>query len=132
MTTIAPPDATAYISEPGKLVRILAVAHAMLDEARSAPCDLAGCEQFKTIYRRTIAELDGVISDDLRNELATLAVQFDDAAPTPSQLRIAQAELVGWLDGLMNGIVIAVQVEDDETPDHDVLIDEQHLPGQYL
>ncbi|GMQ85237.1 MAG: hypothetical protein BMS9Abin07_0803 [Acidimicrobiia bacterium] len=118
-------------------MRIISVAKAMLEEARATPCDTAGCEKFKNIYERTIAELHGVVSEELHTELTDLAVRFDDPAPSPSALRVAQAELVGWLDGLMNGIVIAVQsqfVEAQEQADaiQETVIDDRSMPGQYL
>ncbi len=77
--------------------------------------------------------LDGVISPELHSELTNLAVRFEDPAPSPSALRIAQAELVGWLDGLMNGVVIAAQsqfVEAQEQAIQETMVDS--LPGQYL
>ncbi|MFQ5968843.1 MAG: proteasome activator, partial [Acidimicrobiia bacterium] len=54
------------IKEPGKLLRVAAVARAMLDEARSTPCDAAGCERLKAIYLRTIEELEGLLPKELR------------------------------------------------------------------
>jgi hypothetical protein len=137
MTVIQFPNATSYISQPGKLMRITTVAKAMLEEARTTPCDDAGCEKFKKIYERTIAELDGVISPELHDELRKLAVRFDDAAPSHSALRIAQAELVGWLDGLMNGIVVAVQAQFAEAQAQaeaieETVVDDRVMPGQYL
>jgi len=118
-------------------MRITAIAKAMLEEARATPCDTAGCEKFKKIYERTIAELDGVISSELHEELNKLAVRFDDPAPSPSALRIAQAELVGWLDGLMNGIVVAVQSQFAEAQAQadaieETVVDDRMMPGQYL
>ena len=137
MTIAAFPNSTAHIERPGKLMRITSIAKAMLEEARSTPCDAAGCEKFKKVYERTIAELDGVISPDLHAELTKLAVRFEDAAPSPSALRVAQAELVGWLDGLMNGIVVAVQSQMAEAQAQadaiqETVIDDRLLPGQYL
>ncbi|MEE9178586.1 MAG: proteasome activator, partial [Acidimicrobiia bacterium] len=82
----------AYITEPGKLVRITTMARALLEEARSTPCDAAGCERLRRIHDRVIAELTGVISSDLHEELRTLAVRFDQDSPTPSEVRVAQAE----------------------------------------
>lgn len=137
MTVVQFPDSTGFIAQPGKLMRIATVAKAMLEEARSTPCDDAGCEKFRKIYERTIAELDGVISPELHAELTKLAVQFDDPRPSPSALRIAQAELVGWLDGLMNGIVIAVQSQIAEAQAQadaiqETVVDDGPMPGQYL
>jgi len=137
MTVVEFPNATSHIAQPGKLMRITTVAKAMLEEARTTPCDGAGCEKFKKIYERTIAELDGVISPELHAELRKLAVQFEGASPSHSALRIAQAELVGWLDGLMNGIVIAVQSQIAEAQAQadaiqETVVDDHLLPGQYL
>ena len=137
MTIAQFPNATAGIARPGKLMRITALANAMLEEARTAPCDSAGCEKFRKIYERTIDELDGVISPELHAELTELAVRFEDLAPSPSALRIAQAELVGWLDGLMNGIVVAVQTQYLEAQAQadaiqETVIDDRVMPGQYL
>ncbi len=74
-----------------------------------------------------------MVSEELHTELTHLAVRFDDPAPSPSALRVAQAELVGWLDGLMNGVVIAAQsqfVEAQEQAIQETMVDS--LPGQYL
>jgi len=137
MTVAELPNSTGFVAQPGKLMRIVAVAKAMLEEARTTPCDAAGCEKFRRIYERTIDELDGVISTDLHAELSQLAVTFEQEAPSPSEIRVAQAELVGWLDGLMNGIVIAVQTQmaDAESQAQAVVetvTDDRPHPGQYL
>lgn len=87
-------------------MRIAAVARAMLDEARDTPCDEAGCERFRTIYTETIRELGSLLSEPLTKELEHLAITFR-TRPSPSELRIAQAELVGWLEGLFHGISAA-------------------------
>jgi hypothetical protein len=96
-----------------------------------------GCENFKRIYERTIDELDGVISAELHAELSKLVVRLEDPAPSPSALRVAQAELVGWLDGLTNGTVIAVQSQFAEAQaqadaTQDTVVDDRVMPGQYL
>ncbi len=125
----------AYITEPGKLVRITTMARALLEEARSTPCDAAGCERLRRIHDRVIAELTGVISSDLHEELLTLAVRFDQDSPTPSEVRVAQAELVGWLEGLMAGMVVTAGAEATSTQaptDTAVSFDETEAPGLYL
>ncbi len=124
-----------YITEPGKLVRITTMARALLEEARSTPCDTAGCERLRRIHDRVIAELTDVISIELHEELLALAVQFDQASPTPSEVRIAQAELVGWLEGLMAGMVVMANTEatTPQTPtDTPARLDETEAPGLYL
>jgi len=95
----------SYITEPGKLVRMTTMARAMLEEVA------AGCERLRRIHDRVITELRGVISDELHDELQTLAVRFDQDSPTPSEVRVAQAELVGWLEGLMAGMVVTANTE---------------------
>ena len=125
----------SYITEPGKLVRMTTMARAMLEEARSTPCDAAGCERLRRIHDRVITELRGVISDDLHEELQTLAVRFDQDSPTPSEVRVAQAELVGWLEGLMAGMVVTANNEatTDQAPtDTPASLDEAEAPGLYL
>jgi hypothetical protein len=125
----------AYITEPGKLVRITTMARALLEEARSTPCDAAGCERLRRIHDRVIAELTGVISSDLHDELLTLAVRFDQDSPTPSEVRVAQAELVGWLEGLMAGMVVTAGAEatSSQAPtDTAGSFEEIEAPGLYL
>jgi hypothetical protein len=124
-----------YITQPGKLVRITSVARAMLDEARSTPCDAAGCERFKRIHERVIAQLSDVISEELHKELLTLSVHFDDSSPTPSEVRVAQAELVGWLEGLMAGIVATTAIErsaEEQSAEADERLAGAVTPGLYL
>jgi hypothetical protein len=137
MTVAQFANSTDFVARPGKLMRITSMAKAMLEEARSSPCDVAGCEKFKRIYQRTIDELDDVISDDLHAELIELTARFDQSAPSPFEIRVAQAELVGWLDGLMNGIVVAVRSQMMEAEEQAEALeatttDDGDVPGQYL
>ncbi len=97
----------SYIHSPDKLMRVAGVARAMLAEARETPCDQAGCERFRAVYENTISELSTLLSEDLQRELGHLAVPFLADSPSPSELRVAQAELVGWLEGLFSGIAAA-------------------------
>ena len=127
----------AQVQEPEKLIRLAAMARFMLDEARTTQCDAAGCERFRRIYERTLHELGGLLSEDLKVELAYLTVTFEKTSPTPSELRIAQAELVGWLEGLFNGIAAATLSQQSDASDRamaitDVEGDERPMPGQYL
>ena len=68
----------AYLRQPAKLIRLASVARAMLTEARSTPCDAAGCEQCRSIYEGTVAALESVLCDDLRVELAVLTMVFEE------------------------------------------------------
>jgi hypothetical protein len=93
-----------FISQPAKVMRIGSMVKTLLDEARSAPLDEAGRKRLREIYQTSIHELSGALSPDLSNELARMALPFGDDVPSESELRIAQAQLVGWLEGLFHGI----------------------------
>jgi hypothetical protein len=92
------------VSRPTKLIRIASMVRALLDEARLAPLDDAGRKALKEIHERSIKELEGILSDDLRQELTDVTLPFTSDAPSDAELRIAQAQLVGWLEGLFHGI----------------------------
>ena len=93
-----------YISQPAKVMRIGSMVKSLLDEARSAPLDEAGRARLREIYETSISELSDALSPDLGNELSKMAIPFSADVPTESELRIAQAQLVGWLEGLFHGI----------------------------
>lgn len=93
------------ISEPAKVMRIGSMTKLLLEEVRSSPLDEAGRDRLRDIYDTSIRELSSALSPDLAKELNALASPFDDAEiPSESELRIAQAQLVGWLEGLFHGI----------------------------
>jgi len=93
------------ISEPAKVMRIGSMVKQLLEEVRSAPLDEASRERLAEIYERSIVELAEAMSPDLQQELRMLALPFrDGAVPSEAELRIAQAQLVGWLEGLFHGI----------------------------
>ena len=101
-------DATAEtITEPAKLLRIASMVRELLDETRQASIDEPGRKRLKEIYDRSVTELREVLSTDLREELAELAPPLDHV-PTESEIRVAQAQLVGWLEGLFHGIQAAM------------------------
>jgi hypothetical protein len=92
------------VTEPSKLIRIASMTRAMLDEVREAPLDEAGRDRLLSIYDRSLEELKDVLSDDLKDELDAVFVPMGDSSPSSAELRIAQAQLVGWLEGLFHGI----------------------------
>lgn len=96
--------ATEAVTEPGKVMRIGSMIKNLLEEARSATLDQSGRERLAEIYERSIVELAKALSPDLQEELRMLALPFSDDAPSDSELRIAHAQLVGWLEGLFHGI----------------------------
>ena len=95
------------ITEPAKLLRIASMVRELLDETRQASLDEAGRKRLADIYQRAVSELSEVLSDDLKQELGELAPPLE-GVPTESEIRVAQAQLVGWLEGLFHGIQAAM------------------------
>ena len=102
----APPadEGGEQITSPTKLIRIASMVRTMLDEVRRAPLDDAGRRRLREIHERSLQELEGVLSPDLRQELSEVVLPLTSDTPTESELRLAQAQLVGWLEGLFHGI----------------------------
>jgi hypothetical protein len=94
--------AASYISAP-KLMRIASMTRAMLDELRQSELDEAGRRRLVEIHERSLEEMQDVLSPDLREELTDMFVPLEGDI-SPSELRIVQAQLVGWLEGLFAGI----------------------------
>jgi Protein of unknown function (DUF2587) len=97
------PD-TESISSPAKVMRIGTMVKQLLDEVRAAPMDERSRERLTEIYQKSVSELAGALSPDLQEELRGFALPFADGTPTDAELRVAQAQLVGWLEGLFHGI----------------------------
>jgi hypothetical protein len=93
----------SYVQAP-KLMRIASMTRAMLEEIRQAPLDDAGRRRLVGIFDNSLAEMQDVLSSDLREELNDLFVPLSSDTVTEAELRIAQAQLVGWLEGLFAGI----------------------------
>ncbi len=94
----------SFVTHPTKLIRIASMTRAMLDEVRQSPTDEAGRRRLLDIHQRTLVELEGVLSEDLREEFNDIFVPITEETPSESELRIAQAQLIGWLEGLFHGI----------------------------
>jgi len=92
------------VEQPAKVMRIGSMIKQLLDEVRAAPLDEASRDRLAAIFETSVQELSESLSPDLRDELARLAPPFGDAAPSDAELRVAQAQLVGWLEGLFHGI----------------------------
>ena len=92
------------VEEPAKVMRIGAMVRQLLEEVRQAPLDDASRARLREIYELSVKELAEGLSPELRDELAQFAMPFNAEAPTDAELRIAQAQLVGWLEGLFHGI----------------------------
>jgi hypothetical protein len=95
---------TESVNEPAKVLRIGSMVKTLLDEVRSAPLDEKSRVRLREIYEQSIRDLSQVLSPDLVAELERMAPPFDNDAPSDAELRIAQAQLVGWLEGLFHGI----------------------------
>jgi hypothetical protein len=96
------------VEQPGKVMRIASMIKQLLDEVRSAPLDEAGRTRLAEIHRRSISELEEGLAPELIDELERITLPFGDKAPSDAELRIAQAQLVGWLEGLFHGIQAAL------------------------
>jgi proteasome activator-like protein len=95
------------ITEPAKLLRIASMVRELLDETRQASLDDPGRVRLREIYDRSVGVLREVLSPNLQEELATLAPPME-GVPSESEIRVAQAQLVGWLEGLFHGIQAAM------------------------
>ncbi|WP_432537088.1 bacterial proteasome activator family protein [Kineococcus arenarius] len=103
------PGPADLVSQPAKVMRIGSMVKQLLEEVRSAPLDEAGRHRLAEIHARSLSELEDGLAPDLVEELRRIALPFaEGAAPSESELRIAQAQLVGWLEGLFHGIQTAL------------------------
>ncbi len=98
------PASAEQVTHPTKLIRIASMVRSMLEEVRRAPLDDAGRKALREIHEKSVDELEDVISPELREELAEVSLPFSSTTPSESELRLAQAQLVGWLEGLFHGI----------------------------
>src|SRR5437868_9935608 len=97
--------ASETVEQPAKVMRIGSMIKQLLEEVRAAPLDEASRSRLKEIYETSVRELAEGLSPDLRDELANLTLPFaENSAPSDAELRIAHAQLVGWLEGLFHGI----------------------------
>src|SRR5919108_5317606 len=92
------------VEHPAKVRRIASRARQLLEEVRHAPLDRASRNRLREIYDTSIKELAEVLSSDLREELTRLSLPFGEEVPSDAELRVAHAQLVGWLEGLFHGI----------------------------
>ena len=93
------------VTSPAKVMRIGSMVKMLLEEVRAAPLDEPSRERLAEIYERSVAELSDALSPDLQHELKMLALPFrDGVVPTEGEIRVAKAQLVGWLEGLFHGI----------------------------
>jgi hypothetical protein len=103
----APAPQGPAIEQPAKLIRIAAMIREMLEDVRQSKPDEAGRRRLREVYERALAGLKEGVSKDLQDELDTLTIPLDSHS-SESEIRLAQAQLVGWLEGLFQGIQAAL------------------------
>jgi Protein of unknown function (DUF2587) len=126
----AAPDGEA-ITEPAKLLRIASMVRELLSETRQASLDEAGRKRLADIYHRSVAGLSEVLSSDLKEELDQLAPPLE-GVPSESEIRVAQAQLVGWLEGLFHGIQAAMFAQQSAARAQFEELRRRGLPGQSM
>jgi hypothetical protein len=139
--------ASGGVLHASKLMRIASMTRAMLDEVRQSPLDEPGRRRLTEVYQRTFEEMEEVLTDDLREELQDIFLPLSSDEASDSEIRIAQAQLVGWLEGLFAGIqaslfsqqaaaasqlqqmrIRAIEMQTNGEPGSD----DDVAPGQYL
>lgn len=130
------------VEQPAKVMRIGSMIKQLLEEVRQAPLDEASRARLREIYDTSVAELSDGLSPDLRDELARMASPFGpDEVPSEGELRVAQAQLVGWLEGLFHGIQATLfaqqmaaraQLEHMRQRSLPAGADDRPVPGTYL
>jgi Protein of unknown function (DUF2587) len=103
---------TDLVEQPAKVMRIGSMIRQLLEEVKAAPLDEASRNRLKEIHQASIHELEAGLAPELVEELERLTLPFpEDQTPSESELRIAQAQLVGWLEGLFHGIQTAIYAQ---------------------
>jgi hypothetical protein len=102
---------TELVEQPAKVMRIGSMIRQLLDEVKAAPLDEASRNRLRDIHRASIKELETGLAPELVEELERLSLPFQEGTPSEGELRIAQAQLVGWLEGLFHGIQTAIYAQ---------------------
>jgi hypothetical protein len=123
----APPH-DELIQHPAKLLRITTMVRGLLEEVRQSPLDDAGRKRMREIYESSLHELKDALSENLQRELDDLTAPLD-RTPSESEIRVAQAQLVGWLEGLLHGIQAAVWAQQVQSQAQLDELRKQLLPG---
>ncbi|MEU8223743.1 bacterial proteasome activator family protein [Kribbella sp. NPDC048915] len=127
---------TELVEQPAKVMRVANMIRQLLEEVKSAPLDEASRARLRSIHEASIKELESGLAPELVEELERLSLDFtDDSTPTEAELRIAQAQLVGWLEGLFHGIQTALFAQQMAARQQleqmrRALPGGQHLPGE--
>ena len=136
---------TDLVQQPAKVMRIGSMVKQLLDEVKAAPIDEAARVRLREIHRQSIKELEEGLAPELVEELERLSLPFtEEVAPSESEIRIAQAQLVGWLEGLFHGIQAAIfaqqmtakaqfeEMRRQASAQHQLPTGPGQGPGQYL
>lgn len=99
---------TELVEQPAKVMRLGTMIKQLLEEVKAAPLDDAGRSRLAEIHRRSLSELEQGLAPELVEELERITLPLQEETPTEAELRIAQAQLVGWLEGLFHGIQTAI------------------------
>lgn len=99
------------VEQPAKVMRIGSMIRQLLEEVKAAPLDEASRNRLKEIHQSSIEELEAGLAPELVEELQRLSLPFAEGTPSDAELRIAQAQLVGWLEGLFHGIQTAIYAQ---------------------
>ncbi|MDQ4129532.1 MAG: bacterial proteasome activator family protein [Actinomycetota bacterium] len=115
-TPLGPPGKVASgpheeIDHPARLLRLASMTRAMLDEVRQVELDERGRARLAEIHRRLLQMLGEAVSDNLRDELDEVALSIDDGPPSDAELRVAQAQVLGWLEGVFHGIQATIAAQ---------------------
>jgi proteasome activator-like protein len=101
------PEDEPSVSQPAKLIRIASMIRELVEEVRQTSLDEKGRARLADIYKNSIEELKQSLSEDLKRELGTLAIPLEPHS-SEAEIRVAQAQLLGWLEGLFHGIQAAL------------------------
>ena len=106
------PEPPEYVDQPDKVVRLTVMLKRLLEEARHDDLGPGARARLRNVYETSMSELAGTISEDLQEELGRLSVSFDaPEPPSEGELRVAQAQLVGWLEGVVRGVQNALRAQ---------------------
>jgi hypothetical protein len=101
------PELEEGVAHPTKLIRIASMIRGLVEEVRQTSLDEPGQKRLQDIYNRSVAELKEALTENLQKELDALAAPLEGGS-TESEIRVAQAQLLGWLEGLFHGIQAAL------------------------
>ena len=132
-------DLREEIDEPARLIRIASTVQALLQEVKTTELDEAARQRLTDIHNRAVEDLRGSVSDDLKRELEQLTLDPGDETPSGAELRVMQAQLSGWLQGLFHGIQASIATQQMAAQQQLARMRDQEgqqpmggQPGQYL